>query len=326
MSKKICHQRLFFTVVSAALLLGSLCLSLSSCSLWQKIWERPAQTDIPNELLLIPAPEADTEAFVLFDNAVEYTGKPHGGTDIRYNGNGDKRDKVIVIDAGHQASPNSEQEQSGPGSSEMKDKVSGGATGVFSKQEEHALNLEVALCLRDELIQRGYSVVMIRETADVNISNKERAEIANACQADAFIRIHANAYDISEMKGAMTICQTAENPYPDCAAHYRESRMLSEYILKAYCETTEMKKLPIREMDSYTGTNWSQVPTTILEMGFLSNASDDLNMSFDTFNPQAAKGIADGLDAYFAELTGTAEAGATAEAAKEKSESFDQNP
>ena len=63
-----------------------------------------------------------------------------------------------------------------------------------------------------------------------------------------------------------------------------------------------MKKLSIRELDNYTGTNWSQVPTTILEMGFLSNASDDLNMSFDTFHPAAAKGIADGLDAYFAEL------------------------
>ncbi|MBO5043314.1 MAG: N-acetylmuramoyl-L-alanine amidase [Clostridia bacterium] len=307
MCKKIRCQRLLWTVLSMGILLTMLCVSLSSCSIWQKLWERPALTDVPNELLLIPDPEAATEAFLLFEDAVEYTGKAHSGTDIRYNGTGDKRDKIIVIDAGHQAVGNNEQEPVGPGASSMKDKVTYGADGVFTKQEEHELNLKVALCLRDELIKRGYSVVMIRETAEVDISNRERAELANACGADAFIRIHANSYDDADMKGAMTLCHTQNNPYPDCAAHYPESRLLSEHILSAYCKETKMDQLPIREVDTYTGTNWSQVPTTILEMGFLSNASDDERMYYDTFHLTAAKGIADGVDAYFAALDAVAE-------------------
>lgn len=302
MRKKIRCQRLLWSLLSMGILLTLLCVSLTSCSVWQKLWERPVLTDVPNELLLIPEPEEATEALLVFEDAVEYTGKPHNGTNIRYNGTGDKRDKIIVIDAGHQAVGNNEQEPVGPGASEMKDKVTYGAEGIFTKQEEHELNLKVALCLRDELIKRGYSVVMIRETAEVDISNLERAELANACEGDAFIRIHANSYDDPDMKGAMALCHTPNNPYPDCAAHYRESRLLSEYILNAYCETTKMDQLPIREVDTYTGTNWSQVPTTILEMGFLSNASDDVDMSFDTFHPAAAEGIADGLDAYFATL------------------------
>lgn len=308
MRKKIRCQRLFGSLLSMGILLTLLCVSLSSCSVWQKLWERPVLTDIPNELLLIPEPEEATEAFLLFEDAAEYTGKAHNGTNIRYNGTGDKRDKIIVIDAGHQAVGNSEKEPVGPGASEMKDKVTYGAEGIFTKQEEHELNLKVALCLRDELIKRGYSVVMIRETAEVDISNQGRAELANACRADAFVRIHANSYDDADMKGAMVLCHTPNNPYPDCAAHYLESRLLSEQILNAYCKATKMDQLPIREVDTYTGTNWSQVPTTILEMGFLSNASDDERMYYDTFHLTAAKGIADGLDAYFSALDATDEA------------------
>ena len=65
-----------------------------------------------------------------------------------------------------------------------------------------------------------------------------------------------------------------------------------------------------------TGTNWSRVPTTIVEMGFLSNRSDDSLMATDYFRQEAAIGIANGLDAFFeatAEME-TAESGsATAE-------------
>ena len=142
-------------------------------------------------------------------------------------------------------------------------------------------------------------MVMIRETNEVDISNVERAQVANRHNAAAFIRIHANGWENDEMKGAMTVCQTANNPYPDCAAAYAASYRLSEKILDAYCAATGISRRSIWETDSKAGTNWSAVPTTILEMGFMSNREDDLRMEEDGFAKQAAKGVADGLDAFF---------------------------
>ena len=209
------------------------------------------------------------------------------------------RSRIIVIDAGHQQKGSSELEPNGPGSEIMKTEVTWGSKGVYTGQAEYDLNLRVALLLRDELIRRGYSVVMIRETNNVDVSNMERAEIANRYEAAAYVRIHANSWSDATMSGAMTISQSANNPYPDCAAHYPESSRLAYCILEEFCEQTGIGKQKIREMDDMTGTNWSRVPTVIVEIGFLSNRSDDRLMATEYFRQEAAIGIANGLDEYF---------------------------
>ena len=74
-----------------------------------------------------------------------------------------------------------------------------GATGVSTGQTEAELNLKVGLLLQKELESRGYSVIMTRTTNDVNISNSQRAEIANNANADVFVRIHADSVDTSSV-------------------------------------------------------------------------------------------------------------------------------
>lgn len=204
--------------------------------------------------------------------------------------------KTIVIDPGHQKKGDNSKEPIGPGATEQKAKVTTGATGVSTGQTEAELNLKVGLLLQQELEKRGYNVIMVRTTNDVNISNSKRAEIANNANADAFVRIHADSVDSSNVTGMSTLCQTAKNPYN--AELAETSYELSKKVLDNMVKTTGAKSRGVTKTDNMSGINWAKVPTTIIEMGFLSNPEEDNKLKTEDYQRKIVDGIANGIDEY----------------------------
>lgn len=206
---------------------------------------------------------------------------------------------TVGIDPGHQG-PNvdmSDLEANGPGSSEMKARATSGTQGAFSGLPEYQLNLDVSLKLKSILEKRGYQVILTRTDNDTAISNKERAEYVAREGADIYVRIHANGSDSPENSGALAISPSSSNPY--VAPLYEDSNRLSRCILDAYCSSTGFADLDVMYSDTMTGINWSSVPVTIIEMGFMTNENDDRQMSDPAFQDVMAEGIADGIDGYF---------------------------
>ena len=210
----------------------------------------------------------------------------------------EEKQKVIVIDAGHQTRARSATEPIGPGSSQRKAKVTGGASGCVTHLPEYKLNLQVAKKLQKELVKRGYKVIMVRTKNNVRMSNVQRAKVANKYKADAFIRIHANSAGSSSVKGALTIAPASNNRYMT-KANRKASQKLSKKVLKAMCKTTGAKNRGVMYTNSMTGINWCKVPVTIVEMGFMSNPSEDRKMAKVSYQKKIVKGIADGIDNFF---------------------------
>ena len=255
------------------MLLCGLVLAFLGCTKETLIIEEGDSTEVVETI-----DEAIEEAI---DEAIEEAEETENSDVIEEEELEELEEFLVVIDAGHQRKGNSEKEPVGPGAIDMKAKVTGGTTGISTGLTEYELNLQVAFKLQTELESRGYTVVMVRTEHDVNLSNSERAMVANEAGADAFIRIHANGSENGDVNGAMTICQTKDNVYNGDL--YEKSKALSTYVLDCMVEATGCKKQYVWETDTMSGVNWAQVPVTIVEMGYMSNVEEDEKMATEEY-------------------------------------------
>ena len=206
---------------------------------------------------------------------------------------------VVAIDAGHQAKANAEKEPIGPGSSTKKAKMPEGAVGTATGVKEYELTLTVAKKLQEELIARGYQVVMIRKGHDVNLSNAERSKLANESGADIFIRLHANSMENSGIYGALAMCMTECNPYN--SELYEDSYRLSKKIINNICSLTGTKNRGVQKVDNSSAINWCEIPVSVVELGFLTNPDEDRWLQSEDYQGKIVEGISKAVDAYFAE-------------------------
>jgi len=214
--------------------------------------------------------------------------------DTASGGEGRLAGYVIGIDPGHQGQANYDKEPIAPGSSEMKTKVSSGTQGVSTRIPEYEVNLQVSLKLKAALEAEGATVIMTRETNDVDISNMERAVMCNEAGCDIVLRIHCNGAEDRSVNGIGLYVRAT-------GACAEESYAASEVILPAMAEATGARAQGIFRRDTYTGLNWSEVPCILVEMGYMSNPEEDEKLCSGEYQDLLVYGMVEGLCGYFGE-------------------------
>ncbi len=199
---------------------------------------------------------------------------------------------TIVIDPGHQQYSNLYQEPIGPGSTETKSKVSSGTSGVVTKKPEYQLTLEAAIILKKLLKEQGFEVMLTREVNQVDISNKERADIANQHHADLFIRLHADGSTDRNVRGVQILTPSESHP------KFEQSLQASKTIINAVHNDRTIQTNGVSIRSDLTGFNWSEVPVTLIEMGFMTNPEEDQNLSNKEYLRKLMTYIAEGIVAY----------------------------
>lgn len=198
---------------------------------------------------------------------------------------------VICLDPGHGITNASGQEKMSPLSGETKAAYVSGTSGVQITEE--ALNLQVALRLRDKLETMGATVILTRETNAATVSNIERAQIANDAGADVCVRIHADGIDNRSVHGVSVLIPSGSLLGTPSIA--QPSAALGQLMVDAVAAQTGAKNRGTTARTDLTGFNWSEVPCVLLEMGFLTNAAEEANLIDPTYQDKIVHGVAEAL-------------------------------
>lgn len=286
---------------------------------WSRVIYQDRECYISSQYLSVTKPEIPVETMAAASASVnsgevklnpdwKYAGfsKIHTGSAMLYRSEASNRkDKVICVNAGHGTKGGSSvKTQCHPDGTP---KVTGGTTGAGATTavavsggmtfadgtSEAKVTLAMANVLKEKLLARGYDVLMIRESDDVQLDNVARTVIANNA-ADCHIALHWDS--TSSNKGAfyMSVPNVASyRSMEPVASHWQQHNALGESLI------TGLKGVGVKifsggamEMD-LTQTSYSTVPSIDIELG--DKASDHSAATLDVLG----NGLADGVDQFF---------------------------
>lgn len=168
---------------------------------------------------------------------------------------------------------------------------------------EAETNLKIALKLQNLLEQSGSTVVLTRsdENAIYDIDSKtlkqkkisdirNRVKIGNESSADIFVSIHLNKIPQEQYWGWQCFYKEGNESSQKLAKSVQEN--LNEAIQK------ENKRVAMK-LDSVYIIKHVEIPTTIVECGFLSNLEEEKKLLEDSYQDRLAWGIYNGIIDYF---------------------------
>ncbi len=200
---------------------------------------------------------------------------------------------VVVVDPGHDERANPATEPIGPGSATRKIKDGGGTHGVVTGIREADLVLDVSLRLRTLLRRAGVEVVLTRtRTTGPSMGNVARARIANRAGASLFLRVHADGHPSNTVRGSHTLAPALREGWTDDV--YRPSRLAATLVQTELVRALGFPDRGVGERSDFTGFNWADVPVILVELGFMTNATEDRALARVAVRDRAALGLCRG--------------------------------
>lgn len=204
--------------------------------------------------------------------------------------------------------------------------------------KEKDVVLAFALRLQELLVASGRFDVALTREDDTFLRLEERVALARANKADLFISVHADSFQQAEIRGASVYTRDenatdvldkvlADNEnktdiiagfaMPQMAPEVvdilldlmrREMRhqsfMAAQAIVHQLQPSVELRRFPVRQADFFV-LQAPDVPSVLLELGFLSNAADMANLMQGEWQDRTADALARGISTYFDSLDTT---------------------
>ncbi len=114
-----------------------------------------------------------------------------------------------------------------------------------------------------------------------------------------YIRLHADGSSNRSLNGVSVLTSSPKNPHTKNVQ--KSSDKFSKDVLSEFVKATGAKNRGVSYRDDLTGTNWSTVTKTLIEMGFMSNPEEDRKMASDEYQNKMVTGIVNGIEKYFRE-------------------------
>ena len=180
---------------------------------------------------------------------------------------------VVVIDAGHGG-------------------MDGGVS--YGNMIEANINLELTRELKGILEDRGYKVVLTRDSANSLAGKKKddmqkRKDIILKSKPDLIVSLHVNKYQDSKRRGVQVFYDDTKK---NKEVGERFQYLINSNVNKKYAGRDDLKSLG----GDYFICNCSPYPAVIIECGFISNEGDRMLLNDSNYKTHLMSTIADGID------------------------------
>ena len=202
---------------------------------------------------------------------------------------------TVCVDPGHQRSTQVETVPLMPGGEQTTTTRVGMAKGVETKRRESQLTLEIGMKLRNAMLSEGAAVITTRDKQDTFVGMLERADIPNSANADFVLRLHCNSRTGNDQVQGIEVYCPLGSTYAQAVADRTEYKQMGETMLEAMQQLTGQDKGACILNNTYVGNNWSQMPSFLIEMGYMTNMEEDLLLSHPIYQERLVQGMVEGV-------------------------------